>query len=145
RGGIVQDLLEVGHDSAKAPLTAAFRLAAEQQSLNFVRQLLEGRAEVKSVGGGGDLQHVYHILRGGAGTEATFEQGFGPVHDDLCGVEIIAAAEAMTLGAGAVGTVEGEVSGVRLREGDDTIGAGETRMVKLRLAGRVDELTQANG
>ena len=145
RGGIVQDLLEVGHDSAKAALTAAFRLAVEQQSLNFVRQLLEGRAEVKSVGGSGDLQHVYQILRGGSGTEATFEQGFGPVHDDLCGVEIIAAAEAMTLGAGAVGTVEGERAGLQLRHADATIGTGETRRVKRLLAANDGDLHQATG
>ena len=84
----------------------------------------EGLLEVDLVLFGGELDEAEQILRGRAGAHGAVEQGLGPVGDGLGGVEVVDAAEAVALGAGAVGGVEGEAAGLELGHVDAAVGAG---------------------
>ena len=87
-------------------LPATPRFAVEQQVLNLLRKLLEGRAQVNAIRIRRDLQHVNQILRRRARPQSALEQRLRPIGDHLGGIEIITAAETVTLGAGSIGAVK---------------------------------------
>ena len=69
-------------------------------------------------------------MRGGAGAEAAVEQGLGPVGNDLGGVEVVDAAEAVAVGTGAVVGVEGKAPGFEAGDVDAAVGAGHGTRVE---------------
>ena len=111
--------------------------------MNLVRQLLEGSAEVESVCGRGDVQHVLQVLRSRSRSETTFQQRLGPVHDDLGGIELVPAPKAVALGASAIRAVEREGARFQLRHANTAIGAGEPGRIEHLLATDYRNLHQA--
>ncbi len=104
----------------------------------------KGTLEVDLVAVGSEVDELEQILRGGAGTEAAIEQRLGPVGDDLGGVEIVERAEAVALGAGAKGGVEGEAARLELGHVEAAVGAGhgggeELLVLRLAAAGEDDQ------
>ena len=73
---------------------------------------------------------MVQILRSGAGAKAAIEQRLRPIHDDLRGIEIVAAAQAMALGTGSIGAVERKRAGLKLRNADAAVGTRENGGVK---------------
>ena len=67
------------------------------------------------------LMRLEEVLRAGAGAHGAVEQGLGPVGDGLGGVEVVDAAEAVALGAGAVVGVEGEAARLELGDVDAAV------------------------
>ena len=98
--------------------------AVEQDVLLLLRQIFEGLLQVYLVALGGEVDELEQILRGGAGAECAVEQRLRPVGDDLVGIEVVDAAEAVALRAGAVGGVEGEAAWLQLGHVEAAIGAG---------------------
>ena len=106
------------------------RLAVEQQVLNLVGKFLEGRGQIEAIRFGHQLQTVNQVLRRRARAQAAIEQRLRPIDDDLCGIEIVAAAEAVALGAGSIGAVERERARLQLRNADAAVGAGQARGIE---------------
>ncbi len=120
------------------PGLAAFAvLAVEQQVLDFLRKIFERRAEVDAVSVGHDLQLVDQILRRRARAQPAFEQRLRPVGDHLRGIEVVVAAQAVALRAGAIGAVEGERARLQLRHVDAAVGAGQPLANKAALRRRL--------
>src|ERR1019366_9669584 len=96
----------------------------EEEGLLRFGELLERDFEVDLVLFGGELDEAEEIGRAGAGAHGSIEQRLGPVGDGLGGVEVVDAAEAVALGAGAVGGVEGEAAGLQAWDIDAAVRAG---------------------
>ena len=84
----------------------------------------EGQLDVDLVFFGGELDEAQEVGGAAAGAHGAVEQGLGPVGDGLGGIEVVDAAEAVALGAGAVGGVEGEAAGLEAGDVDAAVGAG---------------------
>ena len=104
----VEDAVEAG----AADLVA--RWAVEEEVLLVFGEIGEGLLEVDLVFFGGELDEAQEVCGGGAGAHGAVEEGLGPVGDGLGGVEVVDGAEAVALGAGAVGGVEAEAAGFEL-------------------------------
>ncbi len=107
------------------------RRSYEEQFLLFKGELLEGLLQIDLVTLGGEVDEAIEILRTGARAEGAVEQRLGPVGDDFGGVEIVDAAEAVALGTGAVGGVEGEAARLELRDVEAAVRAGHAGRIEL--------------
>ena len=83
--------------------------------------------------GGEDLRVVVRVSEEAA--EDALGDREGRVLDEGGGVDDLAEAEAVAVGAGAVGGVEGEVAGLEVVDGVAVLGAGEGKRVLEQLAG----------
>ncbi len=84
----------------------------------------KGLLDVDLVFFGGELDEAQEVGGAAAGAHGSVEQRLGPVGDGLGGVEVVDAAEAVALGAGAVVGVEGEAAGLEAGDVDAAVGAG---------------------
>src|SRR5439155_25786541 len=75
--------------------------------------------------------------------QSAFEQRLGPIIDHLRWIEIVLAAEPVTLGASAVGAVKRKGSRFQLRHVDSATRAGETSRIKLLFTANNGNLHQA--
>ena len=100
------------------------RRAVEEEILLLGGEVFEGLLDVDLVLFGGELDEAQEIGGGGAGAHGAVEEGLGPVGDGFGGVEVVDAAEAVALGAGAVVGVEGEAAGLEAGDVDAAVGAG---------------------
>src|SRR6267378_432303 len=89
-----------------------------------------------------DLQHVLQVLRARTWTQSAVEQGFRPVDDDLGGVKIVLAAQAMTLGARAIRAIERERARLELGDVDAAVGTCQARGVERLLSSDYRDLYQ---
>ena len=99
--------------------------------------LVEGPLDVDLVFFGGELDEAEEVGGAAAGAHGSVEEGLGPVGDGLGGVEVVDAAEAVAVGAGAVVGVEGEAAGLEAGDVDAAVGAGHGAGVE-RLVHAVD-------
>ena len=120
----------MSENSEEAGLAAAIGLAVEQQVLDLVGKFFKGRGKIEAIGFGHQLQTMNQVLGRGAGAETAIEQGLGPVDDQFRGIEIVAAAQAVTFGAGSVGAVEREGARLQLWDADAAIGTRQARGVE---------------
>ncbi len=121
----VDGVAQIGEDAVEAGARGfALGRTVDQDVLLLGRQVFEGLLQIDVVAVGGEVDELEQVLRGGAGAEAAVEQRLGPVGDDLGRVEIVERAEAMALGAGAEGGVEGEAARLELGDVEAAIGAG---------------------
>ena len=122
-------LFEVGAEVAEDAVEAgaagfvAWR-AVEEEVLLLGGEVFERLLEVDLVLFGGELDEAQEVGGGGAGAHGAVEERLGPVGDGFGGVEVVDAAEAVALGAGAVVGVEGEAAGLEAGNVDAAIGAG---------------------
>src|SRR5271163_3364924 len=77
------------------------------------------------------MDELKQILRGGARSESAVEEWLGPVGNDLCGIEVVDAAQAVAFGARAVGAVERKAAWFQLGNIESAIGTGHGRRVEL--------------
>lgn len=123
--GFVEVGAEVGEDAVEAGAGGfALGRAVEEQILVGLGEFFEGGLEVDGVLVGGELDEAEQVGRAGAGAHGAVEQGLGPVDDGFGGVEVVDAADAVALGAGAVGGVEGEAAGLQAGDVDAAVRAG---------------------
>ena len=128
--GRFEILLEMAENSEETGLAAARRLAIEQKVLNLVGKFFERRRQIDAVRFGHQLQSVRQVLRRRARTQAAIEQRLRPIHNDFGGIEIVAAAQAVTLRTRAVRTVERKRARLQLRNADAAIGTGQARGIQ---------------
>ncbi len=112
----------------------AFGRAVDQNVLLLRRQIFKGSLKVDLVAVGGELDELNEVLRRGAGAEAAIEQRLGPVGDDFGGVEVVERAEAVAVGAGAKGGVEGEAARLEFGHVEAAVGAGHGGREQLLVA-----------
>ncbi len=129
-GRFFHAILQVADNASETSFAAFAGFPVKQQVLNFLRKFLKWSVEIDAVRGSRDLQHVLQILRTGTWPQATIQQRLGPVDDDLGGIEVILAAQAMAFGTSAIGAVEGKRTRLELRDVDAAIGTGEARGVQ---------------
>ena len=108
----------------------AARRPIEKEVLLLRGELLEGHLDVDLVLFGREFDEPQQIGRAGAGPHRAVEQRLRPVGDGACGVEVVDAAEAVALGAGAVVGVEGEAAWLEARHVDAAVGARHRRGVE---------------
>ena len=126
--GLFHVVAEVAEDAVKAePGAFAARWAVEEKILLRFGEIFEGLFNVDLELFGCKLDCPQEILGGGAGPETPVKQGFGPVGDHFSRVEVVDGAEAVALGAGAVGGVEAEGAGFEFGDVDAAVGAGHGR------------------
>ena len=97
----------------------------------------KGLLDVDLVFFGGELDEAEEVGGAAAGAHGSVEERLGPVGDGLGGVEVVDAAEAVAVGAGAVVGVEGEAAGLEAGDVDAAVGAGH--------GGGVEGLVHARG
>ncbi len=115
---VVEDAVEAGAAGFVA------RGAVEEEVLLLGGEVFEGLLDVDLVFFGGEFDEAEEIGGAGAGAHGAVEERLGPVGDGLGGVEVVDAAEAVALGAGAVVGVEGEAAGLEAGDVDAAVGAG---------------------
>ena len=84
-----------------------------------------GEVELEGLGKGRQDDFAQRPARFPPGEDHPFENGDLPVAEHEVGVDLASGADAVTLGAGAEGTVEGELPRLELREGEPAGGAAE--------------------
>ena len=101
--------------------------AVQQDLLLGLGELLPRRRDSEAVGVGHRRHHPVEVLAPGPGPggDGALVDGQVGVGDDQLGVDLVAGAEAVAVGAGAVGRVEGEVPGRQLVERRAVVGAGQ--------------------
>ena len=92
-----------------------------------------------------DLQNVNQPLRRRTRPQSAIEQRLRPIGDHLRRIEIIAAAEAVTLGASSIHAVERKRARLELRHADAAIRAGQLLGIELLFAAHHRNLHQATG
>ena len=129
--GVFEVAAEVVEDAVEAG-AAGFGAgrAVEEEVLLLGGEVGEGLLEVDLVLFGGKLDEAQQVGGAGAGAHGSVEQRLGPVGDGLGGVEVVDAAEAVALGAGAVVGVEGEAARFEPGDVDAAVGAGHGRGVE---------------
>ena len=88
-------------------------------------EFFEGLGEIEAVSGGGDIERSLQIDGTRAGPQSTFEKRTRPIHDHLGGIEIVLGTQTVAGGTRAVGRIEAEGAGLKLRDGDAAFGAGQ--------------------
>src|SRR5579864_170503 len=88
-------------------------------------QLFEGLGEIEAVGNGGDIERSLQIDGTRTGPQPAFEKRTRPIHDYLGGIEIVFGTQTMASGTRAVGRIEAEGAGLKLRHGDAAFRAGQ--------------------
>ena len=139
--GLVDGVAKEGENAMEAGAWGfAFGRPVDQYVLLARGQILEGNFEVDVVAIGSQMNELEQVLRGGTGAEGAIQQGFGPVGDDLGGVQVIERAQAVALWAGAEGGVEAEAARLEFGYVQATVGAGHGRREQLfRGAGDGDQ------
>ena len=123
--GVFEVGAEIGVDAVEAGAGGLGALrAVEEEILLGLAQFGEGALEVDLVLVGRELDEAEEIGGGGAGAHGAVEQGLGPVGDGLGRVEVVDGAQAVALGAGAIGGVEGEGAGLQAGDVDAAVRAG---------------------
>ncbi len=122
--GVFEVGAEIAEDAVEASAGAfAFGWTVEEEVLLLGGELVEGLADIDFVFFSCELDEPKEILRGRARTHCAVEKRFGPVGDCLGWIEVVDGAEAVALGAGAVGRVEGEAAGLELGNVDAAVRA----------------------
>ena len=123
--GVFEVGAEVVEDAVEAGAAGFVAVGAvEEEVLLLGGEVLEGLLDVDLVLVGGELDEAEEVGGAAAGAHGSVEEGLGPVGDGLGGVEVVDAAEAVALGAGAVVGVEGEAAGFEAGDVDAAVGAG---------------------
>ena len=142
RSRLFEILFQVSEDSAEARLAAA-RLAVQQQILNLLGKLFKRSVQIDAVRRRRNLQGMNQSLRRRTGPEAAIEQRLRPVGDHLRRIEIVAAAEPVTLGTSSIHAVERKRARLELRHADAAIRTGQLLGIKLLFAADHGDLHQA--
>ena len=124
---VARDVVDADLRGAEAVEKDVLRLLGQVRPGGLVRD-----ADVFA-DGGEDLRVVVRVPEEAA--EDAFGDREGRVLDEGGGVDDLAEAEAVAVGAGAVGGVEGEVAGLEVVDGVAVLGAGEGERVLEQLAG----------
>ena len=89
------------------------------------------------------LQSMNQSLRRRTRPESAIEQRLRPIGDHLRGIEIVAAAEAVALGASSIHAVERKRARLELRHADAAIRTGQLLGIELLIAADHGDLHQA--
>ncbi len=115
---IVEDAVKAGASGFGAGWTV------EEEVLVFGGEVFEGTFDVDLVFFGGELDETQEVGGARAWAHSSVEEGLGPVGNGLGGIEVVDAAKAVAVGAGAVIGVEGEAAGLEAGDVDAAVGAG---------------------
>ncbi len=134
RRRLFQILFQISEDAVESAARAASGFTIEQEVLDLLGKFFKRSAQVDPVRARHHVQLMNQALRRRSRPQAAIQQGLRPVADHLRGIEIVLAAQPVTLRASSVHAVERERTRFEQRHVNAAIRARQFLRIQLLFA-----------